>query len=57
MNTNKLPQTKNELELFCKNQVLENKVRTQEIYIQFLENAFAQLRKKIDVLHNQAKRR
>jgi hypothetical protein len=52
-----LPKTKLELELFCKNQLLENKVRTQEIYTRFLENALTQLRQKIDVLYNQAKRK
>ena len=50
------PKTKLEIELFCKNQVLENEVRTQKIYIQFLEAALSDLRKKIEVLYNAGKR-
>ncbi|HKC69287.1 MAG TPA: hypothetical protein VKG26_13710 [Bacteroidia bacterium] len=51
-----LPKTKLEIELFCKNQLLENKARTQKIYIQFLEGALSDLRKKIEVLYREGKR-
>jgi hypothetical protein len=48
------PKTKLEIELFCKNQFLENKVKTQEIYTQFLETALTNMRKKIEVLYKEA---
>ena len=51
-----LPKTKLEIELFYQNQVLENKARTQKIYIQFLESALSDLRKKIEVLYREGKR-
>ncbi|HKC69296.1 MAG TPA: hypothetical protein VKG26_13755 [Bacteroidia bacterium] len=51
-----LPKTKLEIELFCKNQVLENEVRVQKIYTQFLETALSDLRKKIELLYNAGKR-
>ena len=51
-----LPKTKLEIELFCKNQVLENEVRVQKIYTQFLETALSDLRKKIEVLYREGKR-
>ena len=50
MNKTKLPETKLEIELFCENRLLENKVKTQEIYTQFLETALTDLSKKIELL-------
>ena len=49
------PKTKLEIELFYQNQVLENKTRTQEIYILFLETALDDMRKKIEVLYKASK--
>ena len=55
MNT-ELPKTKLEIELFCKNQLLEHKVKTQEIYTQFLENALTDLIKQIEEFCKEASR-